>query len=45
MGEDTEFEVSYGMYIHTESQLPVTYVGLRTRVMINTGDMSNSVGG
>lgn len=44
VGEDTEFEVSYGMYIHMESELPVTYMELRTRVMITMGDISNSVG-
>lgn len=40
-----EFEVSYVMPIHTESQLTVTYLGLRSKLMINTGDISNSDGG
>ena len=44
VGEHMESEVSYGMYVYTESQLLVTHLGLRTRVMINMGDTSNFVG-
>lgn len=34
-------EVSYGLSIHMESQLQVTYLELRTQVMINVGDIGN----